>query len=247
MNKCLTKKQFFEFSTTPVRQAHAVDYLRKSLTRQYETYKLAQSLCSPGSKVLSLGAGGAYPESCLKEKHGADIEVVDFQGMIDKLEPFYERMGFSYTAYDLTKDNWNFRQREYDLVLSCDNIEHLPTSPFSYLKKCFDLIKSNGHIVLVTDNFANSRNVVKLLLGKSILPPVTKLLSPVAFENEGIHRREYVYSEIRTAMNEVGFVDLHLQMTWQNRFYDTKQTMLSLIETPLWWLRHHMIVSARKK
>ena len=175
--------EFLQAVHDETRTVHTGLYFKRSLTRQYATYSVARTLLAPGSRILSLGAGGAFPETALARFDHAVVEIAEFPEIIERLRPFYEKMNFRCHPVDLSVLP-HFTEKTYDLVLSCDCIEHLPLVPEDHLAYCLRHTAPGGHTLVVTNNLASLRNIARLAMGRSILPPTRDRQRPVTAENE---------------------------------------------------------------
>jgi hypothetical protein len=175
-------------------------YLDEHALRFYRTY-LACCRCLPkGGRLLSVGAGSAYVELVLSRAVQAQVTIIDFPEMIESQRGFYSSHGFNMIAADLANPVNARELGLFDVVLSAEIIEHLPLPPSSHIAVLRPLIKSNGALILTTPNCGNVRKLTKFILQIPILPPPEKTFGPTCFENEGVHRREYMPIEIADAM-----------------------------------------------
>ena len=178
-------------------------YLEEHSSRLFQTYRVCSSLLPLGSSLISVGAGSAYVEHALSKIHGIHVTVVDFPEAIQAHRSEYDRSNFKAYGFDLTRPE-DIPER-YDLALSCEIIEHIPAAPQKHLSLLKSWLKENGHIVVTTPNLAHLGNIVALLRMAPIMPPAEQFFSPVGFENEGVHRREYVPREIIQAFTALSF------------------------------------------
>jgi SAM-dependent methyltransferase len=210
-------------------------YLLDHIDRFYETYRVCSDLLSssPSRSVLSAGAGNAYVETQLKERLGATVSIIEFAEAIDINREHYSRHGFRTYSVDLATGTDPDIGGEFDLVLSCEVMEHLPISPTAHIGSLARYLAPGGHLVVTTPNRASLGSVLKLLLGRPIDPDPALAFSPVGFENEGVHRRLYVESEIVDAMAKNSIEHLRTLYFWNRRSYAAKRLAL----LPLEWTR----------
>jgi 2-polyprenyl-3-methyl-5-hydroxy-6-metoxy-1,4-benzoquinol methylase len=182
---------------------HGADYLRPHVGRFYETFAECLRVVPPGASVLSVGAGGAYVEKQLVRTCGAQVTVVDFPEAIREHEQDYRPYGFRAIGINLAEQPLDVAQ-PFDVVLSFEIVEHLPIPPHEHLAMLSRLLKPGGRLVLTTPNLAHLPNVVRLLRGRPILPDARLSFAKTCYDNEHVHRREYVAAEIVAAMRQVG-------------------------------------------
>lgn len=227
--------------------AHRPTYLAHHAKRLYATYRVCSRHLNQCRKVLSLGTGVGYIERVLAKHHEVEITAVDF---FQDQATFAEASGFGFRAvpFDLLEPEWPLPD-DYDLVLSCEVIEHLPADPirhFDQVKRC---MKVGAKLVLTTVNFGNLRNIVLLAFGYPILPPAEQLFAPVGSEYQHIHRREYCPRELVQALKTAGLKIETLHYIQPHRW--TKATtplrlMRLLVEAIVPHWRPHFLVVATK-
>jgi len=207
MERRIGFKEFSSLCASDARQMnrHGEEYLAQHIGRFYETFRACSGLIPRGAKLLSVGAGGAYVETQLKRFYGAEITVADYPEAVEALQGDYSRHGFATLGIDLTADRGLPLPETFDAALSLEVIEHLPIPPRCHLRALYDVLKPGGCLVLTTPNGAHLPNVVRLLRGKPILPDAELAFSPASYDNEHVHRREYVAGEIIDAMTRAGF------------------------------------------
>ncbi len=108
---------------------------------------------------------------------------------------------------NIETEKFPYKNNFFDLVLCNEVIEHLPQSPIPMLSEIYRVAKKDGFLMVTTPNIARSINRAKLLLGKSIMYPVS-----VYFEGNGKgnniyhrHNREYTYRELCFLFKNTGF------------------------------------------
>jgi 2-polyprenyl-3-methyl-5-hydroxy-6-metoxy-1,4-benzoquinol methylase len=199
-------KRFAALCAAEARAAsrHGGEYLQQHLGRFYETFSVCSKLTLPETRLLSVGAGGAYVEKQLKRFCGADVTVVDFPEAVEVFREDYEAHGFQTMGTNLAEGQRLGRAESFDVVLSLEVVEHLPIAPYEHIRCLCEALRPGGYLVLSTPNAARLTNISRLLRRKPILPEADLTFAPPTFGNEYIHRREYVASEIVTAMKRAG-------------------------------------------
>lgn len=204
-------------------------YLAEHLLRLWTTYRVCEQFLDVGSSMISVGAGSAYVEHAIAHFKGVSVTVVDFPEAIEASARDYERSNFKMIAHDLTRP---FElQEKFDLALSCEIIEHIPEDPQKHIALLSAWLKdgdSRGHIVVTTPNLANLRTVMRLVTMKPIMPPARTFFGAVSYENEGVHRREYVPSEIVAAFAECGLTHRQTFFTENGMPSSAKQRLFAL-------------------
>ncbi len=194
-------------------------YIDFHAKRFYDTYNICTKLLKNKDSLISIGAGSAIVEKVLAKTLNIDVMVVDFPNAINLNKKYYDALGFNTMSLDLLEDVIELPGNTYDLLLCAEIIEHVPKSPFEQLTKFKDTIKTGGKIVITTPNMGSIAHLGKVLLMRPLLPPAEQTFSPVSFENEGVHRREYMACEIISALEKLKFRHL----TTKYIYYGTPQ------------------------
>jgi 2-polyprenyl-3-methyl-5-hydroxy-6-metoxy-1,4-benzoquinol methylase len=192
-----------------------LDYLEAHAVRLYRTYRFCASLPETRS-LLSIGAGSALIEAVLGQA-GVEISVVDFPAMIQAKERFYSSMGFRMLPADLsvTDDLSVFGQ--FDVVLASEIIEHIPAPPSVQIGRWAKAVGAGGRIVITTPNLGSVSHLSRLLFMRPLLGPPEASFGDVGIENEGVHRREYMPSEITAALAASGLRVERVEFTANRR------------------------------
>ncbi len=196
------------------RTRQAREYLDAHATRFHRTYTTCARNLPVGARILSIGAGAAYVESVLTTVLNANVTIVDFPGMLAAQAAQHAAFGFDTIAANILEYEANQDLGRYDLVLSSEVVEHVPEAPSRHFSRFRPFLKAGGTFVVTTPNLANFRNIVRFILQKSVLEAPELSFAPVAFENEGYHRREYMPGEIVTALeaNDMKVCDIRYTM-----------------------------------
>lgn len=175
---------------------HDPSYFEAHSRRLYSTYVICADLLDTDSKKLvSFGAGSAYIEHALANWHQASVTIVDLPERVALLSHFYEQCGFDVIAADVTAEIKSVPGK-FDVALSSELIEHIPRPPVEHIKLLSSAVRSGGDVVVTTPNFGNIRVIGRLLLMRPVLPPPERTFGALNFENQDVHRREYLPSEI---------------------------------------------------
>jgi 2-polyprenyl-3-methyl-5-hydroxy-6-metoxy-1,4-benzoquinol methylase len=177
-------------------------YLAYHDERLYATWRLCRRFLTGGRTLLSFGAGSAYVESALAAE-GTDVTVVDFPEAIRLNAAYYQAAGLNAVAADLS-DPAPLALGEFDVVLAAEIIEHVPAAPSELFRRWSNSMSPGGHLIVSTPNLGSVSSFLRLLFMRPLLPPPEATFGSVSFENEGVHRREYMPSEIVSAFHAAG-------------------------------------------
>jgi 2-polyprenyl-3-methyl-5-hydroxy-6-metoxy-1,4-benzoquinol methylase len=192
-----------------------IEYLEAHAVRLYRTYRFCASLPETRS-LLSIGAGSALIEAVLGQA-GVEISVVDFPAMIQAKELFYSRMHFRTIPADLSTSDDLSVFGQFDVVLASEIIEHIPLPPSVQIGRWAKAVGPGGRIVITTPNLGSVSHLSRLLFMRPLLGPAEASFGDVGIENEGVHRREYMPSEIVTAIVDSGLRVEQVEFTANRR------------------------------
>lgn len=223
-------------------------YLRQQLVRFYDTYRFILSRYGVPQRLASFGAGAAYVEAILAAFHGTQVLVFDFPAALELHRQTYDRFSFGCVAVDLTAPTSAPPDPiTVDLVLCAEIVEHLPVPPAAQFAENFKRLGSEPPMVVTTPNASSLRHMMKLLFMRPLLQPAELVFSDVSFENEGVHRREYVPSEIHAAFAAVGHTAFPTAYTWYHRPGDAAERVLYPLEMLVPRFRPCMIIGSRPR
>jgi 2-polyprenyl-3-methyl-5-hydroxy-6-metoxy-1,4-benzoquinol methylase len=223
-------------------------YLDDHLVRLYKTYEVTSALLSSmnSRQTLSIGVGPAFVEAELSRSARASVSVVDFPEVIDANRRYYEEHEFRCFSADITELSTHMFDHDFDLVLACEIVEHLPLPPSTIVEVLASLLAPSGYLVVSTPNASRLANVAKLLLHRPLLEEPERTFGEVSFENEGTHRREYVESEIVDAFERSGVEHVKTHYTWFNSARTLENIVIRPFDSILPRYRPMMIVVGRK-
>jgi SAM-dependent methyltransferase len=157
-----------------------------------------------------------------------------------------ERFGVGFVACDLLHDDLE-EHGDYDLLVLCEVIEHVPLPPHQVLEKLARRLRPGGYLFLTTPNLYRLRNVLRLAAGMEVF---CHFVHPARGEPIG-HFLEYSAEEMRWQIERAGldvlYVD-HVQLT--NRGSDPLARLARplfaplLRARPLW--RDNLVACARR-
>ena len=179
-------------------------YARYHARRFFITYKFCIKYLKKGDKVLSIGAGIGSVEKMLAS-WGAELTVVDFESGIENLQEYYDHLGIKTCAANLFSDPLNLPKDYFNRLLCSEVIEHVPMAPQYQLRNIEPHLRSRALVIITTPNLGSILHIGRLLFMKPILDLPEKTFGEVNAENQAIHRREYLPSEIRDSCEKAGF------------------------------------------
>jgi 2-polyprenyl-3-methyl-5-hydroxy-6-metoxy-1,4-benzoquinol methylase len=136
---------------------------------------------------------------CFPYHLGAILEMMgcDVYGISSSHEPIKNKKVF---VCNIETDKFPFKDNFFDLVVCTEVLEHLPQSPAHALSEMYRVTMPQGYLALTTPNIARSINRGKLLLGKSVMYPLSQMLEHDGKGSNLYHRhnREYTLKELET-------------------------------------------------
>ena len=227
----LTFSEFCELSKVSMAEmpGWATRYFQEHNLRLYSTYVVCAKALTAPAKVISLGAGAAFIEHALGRADKHDVTIVDFPDRVGDLAASYKKSGFTVEARDLSQVASD-SERDFHLALSSEVIEHIPRPPQEHIRSLANLVIEGGKVVVSTPNFGNSRVIMRLLAHRPVMPPPDRFFGPVCFENEGVHRREYLPSEILDALRGEGLKLENLSFCSNRSAIGLKDRLMGLID-----------------
>lgn len=180
---------------------HAPRYVRLLAVLREQTS--LQSLTAP--RIADVGAG-LQTELLAAHRPDARITTVGFTD-------HHQRSHNGHIDFDLNEayalERWPVVDDQFDLVLFCEVIEHLYTTPVAVLAWIRSIIKPGGFLVMQTPNAQAVTRRICAVLGKPLYGHVTHFGGPGM--NPG-HFREYTPAELRQMGEDTGFAVAHLEI-----------------------------------
>ena len=196
---------FAELSETSVMPAPAARaYLGNSLQRFQLTMGLVPDLPA-GAKVLELGAN-PYFLSRLLRRRGIDARFANWFGEAwpddarsqDVVESGVTHR-YDFDHFNVERDRFPYADGEFDLVLFCEVLEHLPHDPVHALREIHRVLRPGGSLVLTTPNAARWDNLLRALQGDNTYDTLS------GFGVYGRHNREYTAHELVDLVQGCGY------------------------------------------
>lgn len=119
----------------------------------------------PSPRVLEVGGGQIA--LLMQALHGARPVVLDLS--VKWSEPVVKH-GIEFAVADLVRDDPGFRD-EFDLVVLCEVIEHMPIPGHLVIEKIAGWLRPGGLLFMTTPNLYRLRNVVRVALGLQMFCP----------------------------------------------------------------------------
>jgi SAM-dependent methyltransferase len=156
-------------------------------------------------RIADLGAGlqtelvaAAYPQAKITSVGFTDHAQATYDGHIE----------FDLNAA-YNKDEWPKADEPFDIVVFCEVIEHLYTTPIAVLGWIRSIMKPGGKLIIQTPNSQAVTRRIRSVLGKPLYGGITNFGEPGM--NPG-HFREYTPNELRKMGTDTGFKVDHVEL-----------------------------------
>jgi len=184
--------------------AEARAYLGNSLQRLQRTVAMLPELPS-GTKVLELGANPYFLSRLLRRRGIAaraanwfgDSWPADVRSQVVVESGIPHRYEFDH--FNVERDEFPYPDGEFDLVLFCEVLEHLPHDPVHALREAHRVLRAGGHLLLTTPNAARWDNLLRALDGDNTYDTLS------GFGVYGRHNREYTKAELVDLLRGCGY------------------------------------------
>jgi SAM-dependent methyltransferase len=154
----------------------------------------------PPKKVTVLDVG------CYPYHLGQALELLGFDvyGIASRHEPIKNNPKIK--ICDIENEKFPFPDKQFDLVLWTEVLEHLVRTPKIPLREIKRVMKSDGLCLITTPNVLRSINRFSLLVGRSIYPQMENYydekVGDASFNYR--HNKEYTMEELAEIIKEVG-------------------------------------------
>ncbi len=143
-------------------------------------------------------------------KLGFKVTATDIEEFISckNLQRKFRNFGVAYESCNLSSYNMPFSTESFDVVISCETLEHLNFNPLPVIKEINRILKPGGLLYLSTPNSARFDNRLSLLEGRSIGNPIKDFFAQLSLKDNmivGLHWREYTGDEIREMLQQMDF------------------------------------------
>jgi SAM-dependent methyltransferase len=165
-----------------------------------------QELCKlslpQNAKVLEIGGGQI---ALLTQKlYDYDCTVADVS---EEYSKGILTQGIGFRECDLLHDDLADRN-QYDLIVLCEVIEHMPIPPHIVLEKMKAWLKPGGILFLTTPNLYRLRNLIRMAVGLRVFDT---FLIPERGHGIG-HPIEYSASHMQWQLETAGFEQVSIQL-----------------------------------
>ncbi len=176
------------------------EYLDYHLVRVRKTVELLPKLTG-NIEVLELGASPYFMTFLIQKYLGYRVSTANFFGdyrsptggtetTIINSQRYQESHEYTYPLFNLETDLYPFADKSFDIVLSCEILEHLVMNPSWMLAEIHRILKPGGYLLLTTPNIASLKNALLLLNGKNFQHAYS------GYGVYGRHNREFTPSEL---------------------------------------------------
>jgi SAM-dependent methyltransferase len=180
-------------------------YLADALDRFRITMALLPQLPRQ-AKVLELGANPYFLTRILRQRglavtcanwfgeswaaKGASHQVVTESGVPTTYE---------FDHFNLECDPFPYPDGEFDLVLFCEILEHLPTDPIHPLVEMHRVLRPGGSLLLTTPNSVRLDNLRRMMRAENVYETLS------GYGVYGRHNREYTTAELELLLTGCGY------------------------------------------
>lgn len=180
----------------------SLGYLRDSLRRFRDTLDMVLQAHTDGGRLLELGAAPFFLTQLLLRYTNCDLALADYHDENGgDLEHYLqiEATKFNYAYFNAETDSFPYGDRQFDMVLCCELIEHLTIDPTHMLCECHRVLVDGGYLLVTTPNVLRLQNMRRMLRGRNIYDPYS------GHGTYGRHNREYTPHELVLLLQECGY------------------------------------------
>jgi SAM-dependent methyltransferase len=167
------------------------------------------------------------------------------QGLQDVLFPDSSSpKKITFAHFNIEQERFPYADRQFDVLLMCEILEHLQNDPVSCLRECSRVLKQDGWLIVTTPNVSRLENVARMIAGVNMYDPYS------GYGPYGRHNREYNKHELFQLLTYCGFqvdvmftADVH-----DNRSanYFSLASLIPLVKSRQHDLGQYLFVRARK-
>lgn len=108
-------------------------------------------------KILDVGCGNGNFSNYLSVNHNVNVTGIDFSPESVKIASTKKELFNAKTSAFLVGDAQNlpFKDEEFDLIISCECLEHVP-NPQRMIDELYRVVKKDGIVILTTENYSNA-------------------------------------------------------------------------------------------
>lgn len=169
--------------------------------RLYNSFRFVKKITDSRKNLtlLAPGAGPAFVELCLSKFMGFKCTVVDLPNVVERNKAYYDWAGFESIGENI-ESYIQGSGKVFDVVMSLENIEHIPAAPSSYIAKFVNAITDGGYFVISTPNMGSIAHLARIAMMLPTLPVPELTFNMKSY----VHYREYMPCEIIEAYGKNG-------------------------------------------
>ncbi len=231
-----SRKEFDEFMQQTVEKLNVPPDYRRYYSQHADRLWLTTNefglLRQRHASLLEIGPGFSFLPFLWKEAvaknvvvfEGESYELREFAAAYHQcgIEPHYGDLFQIFGERDRQKNRLPFDSNRFDCVICWETMEHFNFNPIPFLQEVQRVLRPGGILNLTVPNQAKLDQRLKLLSGKSVLPPIDTYFLQMDDRNRmkyAPHWREYTLREFTELLCGTGFNIVratHFQ-TFQNR------------------------------
>lgn len=190
---------------TPEAEKELKGYLEDAFERFMYTFDMIPDTHS-NNNLLELGSNPYFLTLMIKRYKKYQIKLANYFGeghslhqQCIKNKKYNEEHIFDFLQFNVEKEIFPFKGKEFGVVLCCEILEHLIEDPIFMLSEIHRILDDNGILILTTPNVCRQENVERLINGENIYDPYS------GYGIYGRHNREYTVMEIEEILSKTGF------------------------------------------
>jgi SAM-dependent methyltransferase len=118
-------------------------------------------------KTLELGANPYGLTAIIRHRLFSDLQLASFGETGEVTDVLLGICGQQYrlreTKFNAERDRWPYPDETFDLILSCEMLEHLVMDPMHLFAEANRVLKPDGRLFVSTPNASSFQNVIKAL------------------------------------------------------------------------------------
>jgi 2-polyprenyl-3-methyl-5-hydroxy-6-metoxy-1,4-benzoquinol methylase len=150
----------------------------------------------PPFMAIQLGEMGYNVTTCHYAEEEYDGKILE-DTYFNKKEG--KKYAFKFHNFNSEKERFPFLDKEFDIALCCEVIEHLMQNPVYMLAEIHRVLKEGGTLLLSTPNAMKAKYFIQFLSGKNIFYPYS------THGAYGRHNREFSLEELENLLKLCNF------------------------------------------